>query len=70
MAHADDIGKYEGPICDLCRTTMFVGTCTHRPRKFPEMPPIVLSEADLERLADLLKNPPPMTEALKKLAQD
>jgi len=31
--HADDVGKYEGPPCELCKTMMFVGTCTHRPRK-------------------------------------
>ena len=36
MAHADDIGKYEGPPCEICRVSQFVGTCTHRPRKYPE----------------------------------
>lgn len=63
--HADDVGKYIGPPCEICRVTQFIGTCFHRPRKQPE--PIILSKADMKRLADLLENPPPMTPALKKL---
>lgn len=31
--HVDDIDKYEGPPCEMCRTSQFIGTCTHRPRK-------------------------------------
>ncbi len=29
--HVDAIGKYEGPPCEMCTRTMFVGVCTHRP---------------------------------------
>lgn len=45
MAHADDIGRYEGPICDMCRTSMFIGTCTHRPRRQPEWSPEMMALA-------------------------
>jgi len=31
---------YEGPPCDMCRRIMFIGTCTHRPMKMPDFPPI------------------------------
>lgn len=53
--HADDVGKYIGPPCEICRVTQFIGTCSHRPRRLPD--PVILSEADLKRLADLLKKP-------------
>lgn len=29
--HSGAVGKYDGPPCDLCRTSHFVGVCTHRP---------------------------------------
>jgi hypothetical protein len=70
MAHADDIGRYEGPPCEICRVSQFVGTCTHRPRKLPEMPPIILSEAGMKALADLLEKPVELTPALKKLIDE
>lgn len=31
--HASDIDKYEGPPCEMCRVSQFVGTCAHRKRK-------------------------------------
>lgn len=51
--HADDIDRYEGPPCEMCRTTNFIGTCTHRPlkrkaqkREFTSGPWDVLSRKD------------------------
>lgn len=58
--HADDVGKYEGPPCEICRVTQFVGTCSHRPRRQPD--PIIFSEADMRRFADALEKP----RAIKK----
>lgn len=54
MAHADDIGRYEGPPCEMCRISQFVGTCVHRPRKYPE--PFKLSPED-EAALEALKCP-------------
>lgn len=54
MAHADDSKTYEGPPCERCRTSYFVGTCTHRPRRMPE--PFKLSPAD-EAALEALKCP-------------
>lgn len=34
--HADDAKNYEGPPCEMCTRHMFIGTCTHRPRKSPK----------------------------------
>lgn len=63
--HADDVGKYIGPPCELCRTSQFVGTCTHRPRRDPTV--TIVSEADLKKLADILAAPPVLTPAMEKL---
>lgn len=41
---------YEGPPCSICQQSMFIGTCTHRPRKLPEpikLPPEVEEEIRL-----------------------
>jgi hypothetical protein len=49
--HADDVNKYEGPPCEQCRTRMFIGTCTHRPRKQPVLPPeIPFTKEEIEKL--------------------
>lgn len=44
--HIDDINKYEGPPCDFCQKTMFVGTCTHRPHKYPILPDFNMTEEE------------------------
>jgi hypothetical protein len=51
--HQDDVGRYEGPPCEICRTTMFVGTCTHRPRKQKQIllpKEVPFTEAELKTL--------------------
>ena len=50
--HADDIKNYEGPPCEMCQRSMFIGTCTHRPRRRVQP----LSAEDLAAL-DALKCP-------------
>lgn len=52
--HYETSKLYEGPICDRCRTTMFIGTCTHRPMKKPEWSPelLKLSQEALKRQDD------------------
>lgn len=35
--HADDIRDYEGPPCEMCQRSMFVGTCRHRPMRMPKL---------------------------------
>ena len=39
--HYETEKLYEGPPCESCRRTFFIGTCTHRPMKRPEWKPIL-----------------------------
>ena len=43
--HYETSKLYEGPPCDMCQRTMFIGTCTHRPMKKPEWSPALLELA-------------------------
>lgn len=44
--HYETSKQYEGPPCDMCTRSMFIGTCTHRPHKKPEWSPELLKMAE------------------------
>lgn len=64
--HASDVNTYEGPPCDQCVRTQFVGTCTHRPRKIPKISEEVAAALTPEVIEEALRKGRKGAEELDK----